>query len=65
MPKHPLSEPIIMDYRDPISRLARRFFHHLLRQVVLAYYKVTLHENYGSVYMYTLKQGLMLHIYTP
>lgn len=31
MPKHPLSEPIIMDYRDPISRLARRFFHHLLR----------------------------------
>ncbi|KAK3092552.1 hypothetical protein FSP39_004357 [Pinctada imbricata] len=30
-PKFPLSEVVIMDYRDPISRLARRFFHHLLR----------------------------------
>lgn len=30
-PKCPLSEMTILDYRDPISRLARRFFHHLLR----------------------------------
>ncbi|KAL5007966.1 hypothetical protein ScPMuIL_013547 [Solemya velum] len=30
-PKQPLSEVTILDYRDPISRLARRFFHHLLR----------------------------------
>ncbi|KAH3850777.1 WD repeat-containing and planar cell polarity effector protein fritz homolog [Dreissena polymorpha] len=30
-PKQPLSESTILDYRDPISRLARRFFHHLLR----------------------------------
>lgn len=30
-PKRPLSEMTILDYRDPISRLARRFFHHLLR----------------------------------
>ena len=30
-PKKPLSEGTILDYRDPISRLARRFFHHLLR----------------------------------
>ncbi|CAG2235674.1 CPLANE5 [Mytilus edulis] len=30
-PKRPLSEVTIMDYRDPISRLARRFFHQLLR----------------------------------
>ncbi|XP_060607543.1 WD repeat-containing and planar cell polarity effector protein fritz homolog [Ruditapes philippinarum] len=31
LPKRPLSEMTILDYRDPISRLARRFFHHLLR----------------------------------
>lgn len=30
-PVRPLSEVIVMDYRDPISRLARRFFHQLLR----------------------------------
>ncbi|XP_060067112.1 WD repeat-containing and planar cell polarity effector protein fritz homolog [Ylistrum balloti] len=30
-PKRALSESVIMDFRDPISRLARRFFHHLLR----------------------------------
>lgn len=30
-PKYPLSEVVILDFRDPISRLARRFFHHLLR----------------------------------
>ncbi|XP_022090960.1 WD repeat-containing and planar cell polarity effector protein fritz homolog [Acanthaster planci] len=30
-PLRPLSDVIVMDYRDPISRLARRFFHHLLR----------------------------------
>ena len=30
-PKRPLSDQTIQDYRDPISRLARRFFHHLLR----------------------------------
>ncbi|XP_052768455.1 WD repeat-containing and planar cell polarity effector protein fritz homolog isoform X2 [Mya arenaria] len=30
-PKRALSEMTILDYRDPISRLARRFFHHLLR----------------------------------
>ncbi|KAL4238300.1 hypothetical protein ACF0H5_003012 [Mactra antiquata] len=30
-PKRSLSEITILDYRDPISRLARRFFHHLLR----------------------------------
>ncbi|KAL3874609.1 hypothetical protein ACJMK2_037597 [Sinanodonta woodiana] len=30
-PKRPLSESTILDFRDPISRLARRFFHHLLR----------------------------------
>ena len=30
-PLRPLSYVIVVDYRDPISRLARRFFHHLLR----------------------------------
>ncbi|PVD26407.1 hypothetical protein C0Q70_14083 [Pomacea canaliculata] len=30
-PKPPISEVTIVEYRDPISRLARRFFHHLLR----------------------------------
>ncbi|XP_072031870.1 LOW QUALITY PROTEIN: WD repeat-containing and planar cell polarity effector protein fritz homolog [Amphiura filiformis] len=30
-PVRPLSEVIVVDYRDPISRLARRFFHQLLR----------------------------------
>lgn len=30
-PKPPVSEVTIVEYRDPISRLARRFFHHLLR----------------------------------
>ncbi|XP_041351633.1 WD repeat-containing and planar cell polarity effector protein fritz homolog [Gigantopelta aegis] len=30
-PKPPISEVIILEYRDPISRLARRFFHYLLR----------------------------------
>lgn len=27
----PLCEPVILEYRDPISKYARRFFHHLLR----------------------------------
>ncbi|ESO86364.1 hypothetical protein LOTGIDRAFT_167175 [Lottia gigantea] len=30
-PKPAISESIIFEFRDPISRLARRFFHHLLR----------------------------------
>lgn len=30
-PKPAISEVTIVEYRDPISRLARRFFHHLLR----------------------------------
>ncbi|KAG8584115.1 hypothetical protein GDO81_008689 [Engystomops pustulosus] len=30
-PSCPLLDTIIMEYRDPISRYARRFFHHLLR----------------------------------
>ncbi|KAM3931500.1 WD repeat-containing and planar cell polarity effector protein fritz homolog [Leptodactylus fuscus] len=30
-PACPLLDTIIMEYRDPISRYARRFFHHLLR----------------------------------
>ncbi|XP_035679545.1 WD repeat-containing and planar cell polarity effector protein fritz homolog [Branchiostoma floridae] len=30
-PTRPLTEVIVLTYRDPISRLARRFFHHLLR----------------------------------
>ncbi|XP_064600125.1 WD repeat-containing and planar cell polarity effector protein fritz homolog [Liolophura sinensis] len=30
-PKQAISELTILEYRDPISRLARRFFHHLLR----------------------------------
>ncbi|KAK7506998.1 hypothetical protein BaRGS_00001849 [Batillaria attramentaria] len=30
-PKPAVSEVTIVEYRDPISRLARRFFHHLLR----------------------------------
>ncbi|XP_077171597.1 WD repeat-containing and planar cell polarity effector protein fritz homolog isoform X2 [Paroedura picta] len=30
-PTRPLSETTVLGYRDPISRYARRFFHHLLR----------------------------------
>ncbi|XP_053568039.1 WD repeat-containing and planar cell polarity effector protein fritz homolog [Bombina bombina] len=30
-PTTPLLDAIVMEYRDPISRYARRFFHHLLR----------------------------------
>ncbi|XP_075059993.1 WD repeat-containing and planar cell polarity effector protein fritz homolog isoform X3 [Mixophyes fleayi] len=30
-PTRPLLDIIILEYRDPISRYARRFFHHLLR----------------------------------
>lgn len=30
-PAKPLSEVTVLEYRDPISRLARRFFHQLLR----------------------------------
>ncbi|XP_064411364.1 WD repeat-containing and planar cell polarity effector protein fritz homolog isoform X1 [Latimeria chalumnae] len=30
-PTRPLSETTVLEYRDPISRYARRFFHHLLR----------------------------------
>ncbi|CAL1527562.1 unnamed protein product [Lymnaea stagnalis] len=32
-PKPGISEATILEYRDPISQLARRFFHHLLRYV--------------------------------
>ncbi|XP_059161065.1 WD repeat-containing and planar cell polarity effector protein fritz homolog [Physella acuta] len=32
-PKPAISETTILEYRDPISHLARRFFHHLLRYV--------------------------------
>ncbi|XP_053292136.1 WD repeat-containing and planar cell polarity effector protein fritz homolog [Pleuronectes platessa] len=30
-PPAPLSDRLILDYREPISKYARRFFHHLLR----------------------------------
>ncbi|XP_069787807.1 WD repeat-containing and planar cell polarity effector protein fritz homolog isoform X2 [Narcine bancroftii] len=30
-PARPLSDTTVLEYRDPISRYARRFFHHLLR----------------------------------
>lgn len=30
-PPSPLSDVVILEYRRPISKLARRFFHHLLR----------------------------------
>ncbi|XP_048584176.1 WD repeat-containing and planar cell polarity effector protein fritz homolog isoform X3 [Nematostella vectensis] len=30
-PSRPLSDVTVLQYRDPISRLSRRFFHHLLR----------------------------------
>ena len=33
MPKVAHSELVIVEYRDPMSHLARRFFHHLLRSV--------------------------------
>ncbi|BFZ08000.1 hypothetical protein BsWGS_11039 [Bradybaena similaris] len=32
-PKPPISEATILEYRDAVSQLARRFFHHLLRYV--------------------------------
>ncbi|XP_062319432.1 WD repeat-containing and planar cell polarity effector protein fritz homolog [Osmerus eperlanus] len=30
-PPSPLSDTVVLEYRDPISKYARRFFHHLLR----------------------------------
>lgn len=30
-PPVPLSDEVILEYREPISKYARRFFHHLLR----------------------------------
>ncbi|KAJ8360074.1 hypothetical protein SKAU_G00165990 [Synaphobranchus kaupii] len=30
-PSRPLSDMVVLEYRDPISKYARRFFHHLLR----------------------------------
>ncbi|XP_059504284.1 WD repeat-containing and planar cell polarity effector protein fritz homolog isoform X2 [Stegostoma tigrinum] len=30
-PTRPLMDTVVLEYRDPISRYARRFFHHLLR----------------------------------
>ncbi|KAM6956178.1 WD repeat-containing and planar cell polarity effector protein fritz homolog [Aplochiton taeniatus] len=30
-PPHPLSDTLVLEYREPISKYARRFFHHLLR----------------------------------
>lgn len=30
-PPAPLSDMVILEYREPISKNARRFFHHLLR----------------------------------
>uniref|UniRef100_A0A4W4EGB9 Uncharacterized protein n=1 Tax=Electrophorus electricus TaxID=8005 RepID=A0A4W4EGB9_ELEEL len=30
-PSRSLTDTVILEYRDPISRYARRFFHHLLR----------------------------------
>ena len=32
-PSRPLSEVAVLEYRDSISRFARRFFHHLLRLI--------------------------------
>ncbi|KAI8744499.1 WD repeat-containing and planar cell polarity effector protein fritz [Biomphalaria glabrata] len=32
-PKPPMLEATILEYREPISHLARRFFHHLLRYI--------------------------------
>uniref|UniRef100_A0A8C7N5W9 Uncharacterized protein n=1 Tax=Oncorhynchus kisutch TaxID=8019 RepID=A0A8C7N5W9_ONCKI len=30
-PPRPLSDSVVLEYRGPISKYARRFFHHLLR----------------------------------
>lgn len=30
-PPTPLSDMVILEYRDPVRKYARRFFHHLLR----------------------------------
>ena len=33
-PAKPLAESVVLDYREGMSRLARRFFHQLLRCVL-------------------------------
>lgn len=48
-PKYPLSEVVILDFRDPISRLARRFFHHLLRYIQNSYPPLVEYQNFSFI----------------
>ncbi|XP_050405480.1 WD repeat-containing and planar cell polarity effector protein fritz homolog isoform X1 [Patella vulgata] len=61
-PTPPISEAIIFEYRDPISRLARRFFHHLLRyarfdKAFLLAVDIGARDLYMDIYYMALDKG--------
>lgn len=71
-PKYPLSEVVILDFRDPISRLARRFFHHLLRYIQKSYPPCRIpeffiyrhYETWSKFFGYRYMDFLFQFIYT-
>lgn len=61
-PTRPLSETTVLEYRDPISRYARRFFHHLLRhqrfeKAFLLAVDIGAHDLFMDIHYFALDNG--------
>ncbi|XP_053140333.1 WD repeat-containing and planar cell polarity effector protein fritz homolog isoform X3 [Hemicordylus capensis] len=61
-PTRPLSETTVLEYRDPLSRYARRFFHHLLRyqrfeKAFLLAVDIGAHDLFMDIHYFALDKG--------
>lgn len=61
-PTRPLSETTVLEYRDPISKYARRFFHHLLRyqrfeKAFLLAVDIGAHDLFMDIHYLALDKG--------
>ncbi|KAJ6659569.1 hypothetical protein lerEdw1_018538 [Lerista edwardsae] len=60
-PTRPLSETTVLEYRDPISRYARRFFHHLLRhQRFEKAFLLAVDIGVHDLFMVSTAEGMMM-----
>ncbi|XP_061478267.1 WD repeat-containing and planar cell polarity effector protein fritz homolog isoform X2 [Rhineura floridana] len=62
VPSRPLSETTVLEYRDQISRYARRFFHHLLRhqrfeKAFLLAVDIGAHDLFMDIHYFALDKG--------
>lgn len=64
VPTRPLTDTTVLEYRDPISRYARRFFHHLLRyqrfeKAFLLAVDICSRDLFMDIYYVALEKGEM------